>query len=242
MTLINLDSVDSTNTYLKTLCQVKNCLDFTTVVAKIQTKGKGQRGSHWYSEPRKNLTFSILKHTDQMPLREQFHLSMAVSLGVLEALSLWVPQGLSIKWPNDIMLGDKKIGGILIENIVQGQLWKYAIIGIGINVNQTDFSLLPKATSLAMGNGKMIDKEQLLDQFRLSVEEQLTADKVKSFGLIKSSYVKKLYRFNLSSKFETTEGKLFEAVITDLTPDGQLVLSTSGKIKSYDLKTLKMIY
>ena len=242
MTLIKLDSIASTNDYLKELCKTQSCDDFTVVVTQTQTKGRGQRDSIWESEPSKNLTFSILKNIERMPLSDQFKLNMAVCLGIVEGLSFWKSSGLSVKWPNDIMSDDKKLGGVLVENIVTGQVWKNSVIGIGINVNQTDFDHLPQATSLALGSGKIISKDQLLEQLRLALEQRLDAIEDQPFGPIKSDYLKMLYRFGVSSKFQTPEGQLFNALITDVNEIGKLELTQDSQPRYYDLKSVKMIY
>ena len=242
MTLIKLDSVASTNDYLKEMCKSQTCDDFTVVVAQTQTQGRGQRDSVWESEPDKNLTFSVLKNIEGMPLKDQFKLSMAVCLGVIEGLSFCQYSGLKIKWPNDIMSGDKKLGGVLIENVITGQILKNCVIGIGINVNQIDFSRLPHATSLALGSGKIISKDQLLEQLRLSLEHRLTSIENQPFDPIKSDYLKALYRFGALSEFQTPEGHFFNAVISGVDQAGQLELTHDNKSSLYDLKSVKMIY
>ena len=109
-------------------------------MAVEQYAGRGQVGTQWESEKGKNLTASILLYPSFISPTNQFNLSIAVSLGIRDALHNILKQEVWIKWPNDIYVNNKKIGGILIENILQGSTWKYAIIGIGINVNQTAFS------------------------------------------------------------------------------------------------------
>ncbi len=242
MTLIKLDSVASTNDYLKELCKSQPCEDFTVVVAQTQTQGRGQRDRVWESEPNKNLTFSVLKNIEKMPLKDQFKLNMAVCLGIIEGLSRWQHSGLKIKWPNDILFGDKKLGGILVENVVTGQVLKNCVIGIGINVNQIDFSRLPNATSLALSGGNINSMDQLLEELRLSLKHRLASIEDQPFDQIKSDYLKVLYRFGVLSKFQTPEGHFFNAVISDVNPAGQLELTHDNKSSFYDLKSVKMIY
>ena len=118
MQIIKLDATASTNTYLKELAAVKNLQDFTVVTTKDQTLGRGQLHSKWESESGKNLAISILKNNFDLSVEQGFLISMTVSLAILDSLrQLGIPK-LSIKWPNDILSGNFKIGGILIENII----------------------------------------------------------------------------------------------------------------------------
>ncbi|TFG78733.1 MAG: biotin--[acetyl-CoA-carboxylase] ligase, partial [Flavobacteriales bacterium] len=148
MRIVKLNAIDSTNCYLKGLMQTEALEDFTVVVANQQNSGRGQMGSKWTSEPGKNLIMSVLKIFNDLPAEQQFSLNVCVSLAVFDTLkSLEIPK-LSIKWPNDILSGNLKIGGILIENSLLGTQIRSAIIGLGLNVNQTDFVDLPNASSL----------------------------------------------------------------------------------------------
>lgn len=165
--LITLKQVDSTNNYAKLLtANSRPVPDGTVILADTQTGGRGQAGTSWVSEPGMNLTFSVLLGCGFLPPIRQFHLSMAVSLGIVDALGRLMHRiasageeggnttrlpALAIKWPNDILLGRKKMGGILIENLLAGSRIKNSIVGIGLNINQEDFPGLPGATSLKLG-------------------------------------------------------------------------------------------
>src|SRR5690606_25093723 len=111
----------------------------TVIMAVDQYAGKGQQGTVWQSEPGKNLTFSLLLTPFFLSPKHQFRLTVAVSVALVRALATLLGERVAIKWPNDLYVGDRKIGGMLIENILQGPRWKSAIIGIGLNVNQTVF-------------------------------------------------------------------------------------------------------
>ena len=243
MTFIQLDTVDSTNDYLKAKSQSSFCDDFTTVVARDQTRGKGQHGHAWKSNPNQNLTFSILKLIVDMPLIDQFKINMAVGLGIIDGLSMSQSSKFYLKWPNDIIVDDLKLGGVLIENIVQGQTWKKSIIGIGLNVNQTDFKYLPKATSLALIGGKYLSLDELLFQMTECIKSKLSNIEHQSFDHLKMEYLKILYRCNVWSRFQFADGAFFEGKIKGITHSGQLhLLNRSGQFNDYDLKTIKLIY
>ena len=138
--LEKLKETTSTNDYLAHLCRESKAKEFYTVMAESQTKGKGQRGNSWESEAGKNLTFSTVLYPTALEARKQFCLSMLAALACHEALSNYT-DGFSIKWPNDIYWKDKKIGGILIENELEGKYITQCIIGIGLNINQWQWSL-----------------------------------------------------------------------------------------------------
>src|SRR5690606_26474526 len=122
----------------------------TVIMAVDQHDGRGQKGTLWQSEPGKNLTASLLLTPTFLDPKQQFVLTAAISLAITRWLASLTHVEVKIKWPNDIFIGDRKIGGILIENILKGKTWKSAVVGIGINVNQTSFppEIQTRATSV----------------------------------------------------------------------------------------------
>ena len=140
MNIIKLNAIDSTNSYLKNNAIKNNFESFTVVVAEKQTDGRGQLGTVWESDQGKNLTFSVLIKFLDFKITQQFYLSMAVSLGVLRVLKSQFIYNFHIKWPNDILAENNKVAGILIENSIVGSFIKNSVIGIGLNVNQTNFT------------------------------------------------------------------------------------------------------
>ena len=138
--LIVLDETDSTNRYISQLCNnpQKAVAELTTVSAEFQTAGKGQRGNSWEAEKEKNLLFSFVLYPTFLEARCQFILSQIISLSIKEELDRWSDE-ITIKWPNDIYWNDRKLGGILIENVVQGAVIKASILGVGLNINQKIF-------------------------------------------------------------------------------------------------------
>ena len=144
-----LQETTSTNDYLKQRCKEDKAKEFYTVIAECQTNGKGQRGNCWESEEGKNLTFSTVIYPTALEAKKHFIISAIASYAVYDALAQYT-SGFSIKWPNDLYWHDKKIGGILIENDMEGKYITQSIIGIGINVNQLNFlSDAPNPVSLA---------------------------------------------------------------------------------------------
>ncbi len=146
-TIIELPKVDSTNRYVKDVMKTGNIFEGMVVWTSCQTNGRGQQGNTWLSNPNENLTFSIVLTPKNLPAQKQFYLSMITSLAVVDFLNTYRIDA-QIKWPNDVLINNRKISGILIENSLKGEAINYSIIGIGINIFQTDFSI-PTATSLA---------------------------------------------------------------------------------------------
>jgi len=173
MKLIKLDAIDSTNDFLKGLSNSQNVENFTVVSAEIQTKGKGQMGAVWDSQATKNLIMSVLVRDFIEDVNQIFSINIAISIAVIQALKeLNIPE-LSVKWPNDIMSYNKKIGGILIENSIKSDGTIVSIIGLGLNVNQTNFETLPKASSLALICKTNFDKEAILFKIIEKLEQKI---------------------------------------------------------------------
>lgn len=242
MSVIKLNAIDSTNSYLKELCGNEPLEDYATVMALNQTAGRGQVGSQWNSEAGKNLTASVLKHHRNMLVHEKFNINMVVSLSIIMALSKFQIKNLSIKWPNDILAEDLKIGGILIENILKNNQLKSSIIGIGLNINQTQFSDLPRASSLRLISGQNFEPEEILNEILNQLHFNFQILK-KSAERIKKSYKNNLFRVNKPSTFEDMRGNLFTGYIKGISDYGYLqVLVEDQIIKEFDLKEVKLLY
>ena len=150
------DSLESTNKYCE-LLNLGETEEFTVIVAKEQTAGIGQRGNHWAAAPGQNLTFSVVLRPAFLPAADQYALTKAVSLAIVDTLAPLLPQRaeeVRIKWPNDIYVDDRKICGILINNHLQQERIAATVVGIGLNVNQRTFpDWVPNPTSLALLTG-----------------------------------------------------------------------------------------
>ncbi len=243
MQLIKLSATPSTNTYLKELMGEMNLVDFTVVTAKNQTQGRGQRDSTWDSEGGKNLTFSILKKNIQLNLSDSFLISIVVPLAIIEVLNdLGIPK-VKIKWPNDILSCDLKIGGILIENTVIGVKVSRSVIGIGLNVNQKYFNGVAHASSMSKIVGNDFDLESLLTQLLDKLEYRLNSlDSTHKDELFKE-YYEHLFRKGEKSQFLDTNNNSFYGYITGITPEGLLKVETEkdGQ-KVFGLKEIKLNY
>lgn len=241
MPIIKLDAIDSTNDYLKQLSRESSPENYTIVMAEEQTKGKGQMGAKWFSEKGKNLTMSILVRDLTLDNKNIFDLNIVVALVLLCVLENYKIPNLSIKWPNDIMSDSKKVAGILIENSFKSDKVAHAIIGVGLNLNQTDFRDLPQATSLACITGEQYDKEEIALELRKSLEEYLHA-LAENSELLWKEYHNKLYKINYPVAFENTAGNRFMGIIKKVSKDGRLeVLQEDDAIVHYEVKEIKML-
>ena len=243
MNLIKLSAIDSTNSYLKQLAKETLLQDETVVITNHQLSGRGQMGNGWLSRQGQSLTFSMFKAFEKLKIEQQFMISVTVSLAIIEALkSLDIPK-MAIKWPNDILSANKKIGGVLIENVLEDSFVKYSIIGIGLNVNETDFPDLPQASSLKLETGKIFQLEEVLDIILKSVFKNLNNLSTKDFSKMKRLYETNLFRKDMVSVFETPEGSRFNGIIKGVSDIGELLLETEiAPSQKFQLKEIKLIY
>ena len=221
MQIIKLNAIDSTNQYLHDLIGQISLEDFAVVTARYQTKGRGQRSTIWQSEKDKNLIISILKKEIDLKPQHQFLLNIVVSLAVFKTLQAFKIPKLSIKWLNDILSHDKKIGGILIELILKKNTIDKAIIGIGLNINQTIFKDLSSASSLQNITGIHYDLDELLhkllDNFKYYFSIKNTAE-------LWRTYESLLFRKDKPSTFVCLNGDLFSGIIKGVSQRGKLMV------------------
>ncbi len=242
MKLIKLDAIDSTNEFLKGISSKEALENFTVVTAENQTKGKGQMGAVWNSEVGKNLIMSVLVKDLLKDINEIFNLNIAVSLAVITALKKNNIPDLSIKWPNDILSANKKIGGILIENIIKSDGTILSIVGLGLNVNQTNFEGLPKASSLAVVTGKEFDKEKLLLEIIAHLEMNVAASKLNPASL-RQQFVDLLYKKGVPMPFANSKDEKFMGMIQGISTIGKLqVLLEDDSVAEFDIKEIQMLY
>jgi len=242
MKLIKLDAIDSTNEFLKGLSSNQVLDNFTVVTAETQTKGKGQMGSVWGSEPSKNLIMSVLIKDFITDINQIFSVNIAISVSVIQALkSLNIPE-LSIKWPNDIMSYNKKIGGILIENSIKSDGSIVSIVGLGLNVNQIHFENLPKASSLAIICKTTFDKEVILLKIIEKLEQNIQ-DWNQNSNSLWSEFTNNLFKKGIPMPFEDQNQQNFMGIIQGVSPIGKLeILLEDDAIAEFDIKEIQMLY
>ena len=238
---IKKDSLDSTNTFLKKILCSKKIENGTVVSTKYQEVGRGQRGNVWESKINKNILMSFVFFPTNMLADNQFIISKAVSLAILDLLSKY-KKSVKIKWPNDIYIENSKVAGILIENSLKGSKISNSIIGIGLNINQKIFSnAISNPTSLIIETKKTYKVDKVLNKLVKHLNIRFNYLLLNDFNKINEDYLQNLYRINEFHKFETLN-TVFEAKIKTIDKIGQLVLELkSGDIQTFGFKEIKFL-
>jgi BirA family biotin operon repressor/biotin-[acetyl-CoA-carboxylase] ligase len=240
--VITLAEADSTNDYAIAIASNIKPQEGTIVITENQTRGRGLENNYWESEPGKNLTFSVILYPS-LPPDKQFDFNKAIALAVYSVVSSYLPtENVSIKWPNDIYVGDRKICGILIQNSVTGNRFDYVIAGIGLNVNQLIFkSNAPNPVSLSMLTGLNYNLNNLLEEISDTLmDNYYSIGNLYAKSLLRE-YDSALYRLNQWHNY-ILENEMLTARIIGTTHYGQLQLELkNGKMVYCDLKQVKYI-
>ena len=228
----------STNLVLKEMLREYELPEGFVLRTDFQSAGKGQPGNSWESEKGKNLLFSVLLYPQHIAIDQQFILSQLVSVAILRTLNSFCA-GFSIKWPNDIYFGDKKIGGILIENSLQGSKLNTSIVGIGLNINQKTFrSDAPNPVSLRQITAKNQRRKNILQDVLNNIYELYKKMDVEA---IRKEYSENLYRRDGFFTYRDNGG-FFDAEIAAIESDGCLKLKTrTGEIRAYYFKEVAFV-
>ncbi len=241
--IIYLPTCQSTNTYLASQATQEDLPEGTLAYTFVQTAGKGQRGNTWESAPNQNLTFSYLLLPTFLPIADMFLLGMVTALGVHDFVAEWVGKGIghlnkdvSIKYPNDVLVGKQKIAGILIENALRGENIEKSIIGIGLNINQTEFVNL-RATSLSLETGQTFDLETCLPTLVKYLGKWYEMLKEKKYIEIKANFLAKSFQFNELCTYYTPEGEIYGKII-DIDTAGKLHLDTEKGVRTFYFKEI----
>ena len=241
MKLIKLNAIDSTNEYVK---KIKSSVDdkLFCVYTFNQTEGKGQRGNTWVTDPYKNLCASICyKPANPDTNYTSFKINMLVSITLLDFFQALKVSNIKIKWPNDILSGNKKIAGILIETSIRSDKTNDYIIGIGLNINQEKFNQINNADSIKNINNMDYDLNEITNRF---------LDLFKNFDLkfnrlsiddVKNEYLKNLYGLNTNLNFLKNDDE-FEARIIDVVSDNKIKLLVNNKKIVFDSRDLKLVF
>lgn len=237
---LHIEEIDSTNILMKEMLRKEPLAEGFVVHTDFQTKGKGQSTNSWESAKGKNLLFSLLIRPLYLPIHEQFRISQLCSNGIIYVLRTLAPEHISnfsIKWSNDIYWKDKKLGGILIENSLQGANIISSILGVGLNINQTKFtSDAPNPISLKQITGKQYDIADILSQVVSTILEHYQNQ---DSATIHQEYMQNLYRREGYHPF-ITNGNSFTARIHTIQPDGKLILEdTAGQKSEYYFKEVE---
>ena len=219
-----LASVDSTNNYAMGAIRDGVAKHGGAWFSYEQTLGKGRRGKIWNTEKGKNVILSIAVRPAFLTVYQQFHLSCAVSLACFDFFKKYAGNPTKIKWPNDIFWNDRKAGGILIENIIKGNVWQWAVIGVGINVNQTNFNLHASfpPVSLKQITGKEYDIVELGKELHAAILKRY--EELQKNGVEKMLTEYNQYLFSLDKKVKLKKANIvFETTVKSVSPQGQLI-------------------
>ncbi|GAB4399026.1 MAG: biotin--[acetyl-CoA-carboxylase] ligase [Microscillaceae bacterium] len=238
---IDLPNCHSTNDIAQQIIREGQPEEGLVIYTEHQTAGRGQRGNHWEAAPGQNLTFSVILSPQFLAADQQFYLSMAVALAVRKALLPYcAPQTLKIKWPNDLFVEQKKIGGILIENTLRHDRLQYAVVGIGINVNQENFAH-PRATSLRKIRGENTPLKKLLWEILWNLEQEYLRLQNSPLEITKNEYLASLFRWKSWHLYQI-QGQYQEACIIDVGPGGHLWVQIGTEMRALDFKEIVFLF
>ncbi|MCQ2322868.1 MAG: biotin--[acetyl-CoA-carboxylase] ligase [Bacteroidales bacterium] len=242
------DELQSTNDFLHDRISAGIDIDDTVVVARHQTAGKGMGNNRWESQDGKNLLFSIALNVSFLKAEEQFKISQAVAVAILNVIStklLNVSNSLisSIKWPNDIYINSRKLAGMLIQNTISGMMMQTSIVGIGLNVNQMEFDdNVPNPVSLKMLTGIDFDLDLLLKELIINIKTAVESLRTESGKLsVDEIYRNNLFRFGQWADYEI-DNEIKTLIINGYDKYGRLCLcDKNGHDFVCDIKEIRFI-
>lgn len=237
--IISLPSCESTNTVLASLADANRLEEGSVLITENQTKGRGQAGNQWVTEPGTNLTFSVLLKPIFLEPGRQFFLNMVVGLAVCDAIKSVAGLPALVKWPNDVLVNHRKVCGILIENQLHGQQFVQAVVGIGLNVNQEKFAYAGAASLKNLSN-RDFDRAGVLDFLLENLEERYRQLKKGNHEILTAQYHELLYRRAEQHVFEEN-GNEFLGIITGVDDIGRLCIDTDKGERKFNFKEVSFI-
>lgn len=239
--IVYLPTCHSTNDIASEKIQNGDAIDGTIVITDHQTSGRGQRGNHWEATEGQNITLSLIIKPAFLRPAEQFYLNMAISVALRNFFYHIGLADVSIKWPNDIYVNDKKIAGVLIESTISGNNLNHSVIGIGLNINQVLFTN-QRATSLSLEKqAAKMELEPLVEELCSFLEFSYLDLKAGKREEMKTNYQQYLFRFGVPSRFRDAGGD-FSGVIAGTDEHGKLIIISELIKKSYDIKEIEYLF
>ena len=242
-TMLELDSVGSTNNYAMHLLEKQKVEEGTVVITKFQSKGRGQEDNQWISDRGLNLLFSVILYPGFLPASEQFIINKILSLAILDFIRhISKSNNTLIKWPNDVYIGHKKVAGILVQNSIQGNRIEHTIAGLGVNINQENFPVFdPPATSLKLEFGKQYQLKSCSGILFKKIALRYHQLKSGARETIHWDYLHALYRFNSWHNYKVGK-RVFLARIIGVNEFGKLVLEEkNGNGLECDIKGIRFM-
>lgn len=238
--VVFLTQCHSTNDELSLLCKNERPPEGIVVYTDQQLRGRGQRGNVWLAEPSKNILMSLLLRPIFLEIKNQHYLNLIVGLAILD----WLKEStrgleLKLKWPNDIYVNGRKLGGVLIENSLKGAMLDYTIVGIGLNLNQEEM-VIPEATSLIKETATSFDVIETMDELLYSIEYWYNQLRNSNHQSILSNYHESLMWVN-EPHFFKKKGELFEGIIRGINDIGQLKIEKGNEIEVFNIKEVTFV-
>lgn len=235
--------LSSTNDYALQLLADQQILEGTVVSTDDQFQGKGQMGNTWTSQAGKNVTMSVIFRPHFLPIERQFYLNIAVSLAVRDVLEKMTNRTVQVKWSNDVLMAQKKVAGILIQNHLSGKKIQYSVVGIGVNVNQTAFpNELEQASSLHLLTDKAFDIQEVQNLICQQLETYYLQLKQGRYEALQVAYLNHLFQYEQWAYYHLPPSK--EPIlgkIIGVTPIGKLVVEHHKSIEEYYFKEIQFI-
>ncbi len=240
----HFEKLDSTNSYALDLLAKSRPVEGTAISAHFQSKGKGQHENHWHSEAHQNILLSIILYPTFLPPQNSFLFNQSVALAISDFLQPLMNEPVQIKWPNDIIVDQQKIAGILIQNSIQYKSIKTSVVGMGININQRNFpDFRPPATSLALQTQEHHDLKALHMPLCHAIEKRYLQLKNKQYQFIKQAYLDRLCQLNQPALYQKVVNQtIFEGVIRGTNHSGKLLMEVNGKKETFDIKEIKFVW
>lgn len=234
--LIYLPTCQSTNDEAADLLRLGKGIEGTVVITDYQTAGRGQRGNQWLAQAGENFTLSLILRPNFLLASQQFHLNIAISLGIYEFFESFLDEHLKIKWPNDLFFENQKLGGVLIENTIQRGQIESSVIGMGLNINQIEFEH-PRATSLRRLMKKEFNLRELLPNLLASLEKNYLLLRNGHYRLLKTRYLQNLFRYQEKHIF-TRNDTSFVGMIVGVSDAGLLAVQIENRLEYFDFKEI----
>ena len=238
--LVFMPECHSTNDEALQRIRTGKAQEGTVIITDNQTKGRGQRSNVWLTAPGVNLTFSIILSPTFLPIQNQFSLNMSIALGIADLIQHLIPEKtVHIKWPNDIIIDDKKVCGILIENQLSAQRIQHSVVGIGLNVNQTQFEF-DKASSLTALSGGKFQLPDVLEGLLEKIEARYLMLRNQQNQKLNADYLAAMYWIGEQHVFSDAQNQ-FEGVIIGVDEIGRLRIHVDGAVRTFSVKEVNYL-
>jgi BirA family biotin operon repressor/biotin-[acetyl-CoA-carboxylase] ligase len=239
--VISLESVDSTNNYAANLIKLSPPPEGTVITAQFQTEGRGQRNAIWESHDSDNLLCSFILYPLFLKSEDTFFISQVVALAIQHTLENHLKKEVFIKWPNDVIVNNKKIAGVLVETTWSDSRLSHAVVGIGINLNQQEFDS-PRAISVRKITGAAWDRLECLEALTIQLEKLYLKLKTGRFAEISGSYKEHLYLLGEKAQY-ISGNEQFTATCRGINQSGKIILELEdGLSQTFDLKEISLVY